>query len=170
MLESEILLTMAEVAAAFAGFTALASVFSGRRTRDHPRVSKLLLRVMIEAALVVVFFALLPLILLGSPLEPATSWRVAAGGCMAAWLAAIGLFLRDSRRFQRNLLSSTTRWYSLAVASSLVHGNAIFLLVALGVMDSWAGSAYSLGLLLLLLNSALSFARFFFGAYDSIAE
>lgn len=165
MPESEILVTMAEVAAAFAGFTALASVFSGQRTRDHPRVSALILRVMIEAALLVVFFSLLPLILERMPLPLPRVWQVCSAAFVVAWLGFVGGFLRSVRRVRHDTGVASTPWYVVSVLLSLVLGNSILLLVAFGAIDSWAGGAYSLGLFFALLNSAFSFARFFFGAY-----
>ena len=74
MPEAEILLTVAEVAVAFAGFASLVSIL-GRGTADvEPRVLSLRMRAMLISSLLVVGYALVPVIFdaYGSP--PHMAW------------------------------------------------------------------------------------------------
>jgi hypothetical protein len=170
MPEAEILLTMTEVAVAFAGFTALASVLSGRRSHDHPTVASYFLRAMIETALLVVFFSLLPLILGATPLAVNLVWRVSAGACAVCWLGTAALYTRDGRTIQRDIGFAVDRRWATPTLAALIIGNGAFLLTATGLLDTWAGGAYSIGLFCLLMISAASFARFFFGVYERLSE
>jgi hypothetical protein len=81
MLENtDTLLSMAEIAAAFAGFAALVSVI--RRTSDKPAdaVHDLLrLRLVIASSVAGVAAALIPVGLDGYGFAPSTTWRLAAG-------------------------------------------------------------------------------------------
>ncbi len=80
MLEnSDTLLSLAEIAAAFAGFAALVSVI--RRGADQPADvahDLLRLRLVISSSVVGVAAALIPVGLNGYGLEPALTWRLAA--------------------------------------------------------------------------------------------
>jgi len=155
---------------AFAGFTALASVLSGRRSHDHPTVASYFLRAMIETALLVVFFSLLPLILGATPLAANLVWRVSAGTCAVSWLGTAALYTRDGRTIQREIGFVVDRRWAIPSLVALTIGNSVLLLTASGILDTWAGGAYSVGLFCLLMISAFSFARFFFGVYARLGE
>ena len=97
MLENtDTLLSMAEIAAAFAGFAALVSVI--RRTSDKPAdaVHDLLrLRLVIASAVAGVAAALIPVGLDGYGFSPTTTWRLAAllflvfdNGILASFVSA----------------------------------------------------------------------------------
>jgi len=160
---------MAEVAVAFAGFTALASVLTAGRGRHHPKQSSYLLRGMIETSLLVVLFSFVPLILDGSALAPSSVMRASSGACAALWLVAAAVYTRGLLILQRELSLPMAPWYVIPMSVSTIVGNSLFLLTASGVIVSSAGSAYSAGLLCVLANSAFSFIRFFFGAYEQPA-
>jgi hypothetical protein len=96
MENSETLLSMAEIAAAFAGFAALVSVI--RRGADQPADAAhdlLRLRLVISSSVAGVAAALIPVGLAGYGLEPALTWRLAAlifllldNGIIAGFLGA----------------------------------------------------------------------------------
>ena len=70
MEHQDLLLTFAEVAVAFAGFSAVVSMFDRRSERDDPRVRHYRVRVMVEYSVCVSIFAFVPHLLgavLGSP-------------------------------------------------------------------------------------------------------
>ncbi len=62
VLSADHLTTIAEVAIALAGFSALIVLLSGRSGRADPRADVLRLRIMLETSLLVVAFALFPFI------------------------------------------------------------------------------------------------------------
>jgi hypothetical protein len=157
---------MAEVAAAFAGFTALASVFGGQQSRSDPRRSAHILRGMIEPSLVVVLFSLLPLVLGKTPIGTALAWQISSGACSIAWLTFAFLYARKGLRLQRELKFQASGWFMLLMLLPLVLGNTMLLLTASGAVQSWAGGSYLVGLLCLLVNSGFSFVRFFFVAFS----
>ena len=79
MVESEILLTIAEVAIAFAGFASLVAVLGQRSSHDDPRVLGTRMRGMILFSLLAVAFSLLPFILYRFELAESSMWRLSSG-------------------------------------------------------------------------------------------
>ena len=156
---------MAEVAAAFAGFTALASVFGGQQARNDPRQSAHILRGVLETSLQLLFFALLPLVLERTPLDTASAWRISSGACAIIWLFFAFFYIRRGVRLYKEIDAQISGWFSLTMSLLLVLGNTMFLLTASGATQSWAGGSYMIGLLCLLVLSAVIFVRFFFVAF-----
>jgi hypothetical protein len=138
MLENtETLLAMAEIAAAFAGFAALVSVI--RRTTDRPAeaVHDLLrLRLVISSSVAGVAAALIPVGLAGYGLEGKTIWRLAAliflvfdNGIIASFLRAYrpvrGTFPPDRLAVGLVAMLEVVEQLSLlAVVAGLSFGNA----------------------------------------------
>jgi len=58
--ENDLLLTIAEVAVAFVGFSSLVSLLGRRTSRDDPRLDAIRMRGLIESSLLVVAFSLTP--------------------------------------------------------------------------------------------------------------
>jgi hypothetical protein len=80
MLENtDTLLAMAEIAAAFAGFSALVSVLRRRSGKPGEAVHDLLrLRLVISSSVAGVAAALIPVGIAGYGLDPSTTWRLSA--------------------------------------------------------------------------------------------
>ena len=76
MQDSDLLLTISEVAVAFAGFASLVSVLGQRSSRDDVRVSSIRMRAMVLYSLLVVAFSLLPFVLNRYGLSEVAVWRV----------------------------------------------------------------------------------------------
>jgi hypothetical protein len=86
--ESDVLLTVAEVAIAFAGFASLVGILGQRYSSDDPRVSGTRMRGMITFSLMAVGFSLLPFVVYEYGLEEATVWRLSSGLFFLGFLAA----------------------------------------------------------------------------------
>jgi len=93
MQESDALLTIAEVAATFAGFAALVTLFARRRVAGAAVHDLLRLRLVIGASVVAVMAALIPVALAGYGLAPDLVWRIAAGVFLLLIYFTIGSFI-----------------------------------------------------------------------------
>jgi hypothetical protein len=87
------LLTLAEVAASFAGFAALVTLFARRRIAGTAIHDMLRLRLVIGASVVTVIAALVPVALAGYGLSEGITWRIGAGIFLALIYFTIGSFL-----------------------------------------------------------------------------
>ena len=82
---SQILLTLAEVAVALAGFAGIASVFARRLDSAPQVVVAVRLRGMVDAGLVSCFAAVLPLIIASYPIPASASWRLSSFVFAGVW-------------------------------------------------------------------------------------
>jgi hypothetical protein len=80
--DRDVLLSIAEIAAAFAGFAALAGVI-GRRSAESEERDFERLRSVVLASLVVVVALLVPIVLLRFGLSGFVAWRLASGLALA---------------------------------------------------------------------------------------
>ncbi len=80
--DRDILLSIAEIAAAFAGFAALAGVI-GRRSAESEQLDFERLRSVVIASLLVVVASLLPIVLSRFSLNDVVAWRLASGLALA---------------------------------------------------------------------------------------
>jgi len=91
--QSDALLTIAEVAATFAGFAALVTLFARRRVEGSAVHDLLRLRLVIGASVVAVLAALIPVALAGYGLSDAVVWRGSAGVFLLLIYFTIGSFV-----------------------------------------------------------------------------
>lgn len=111
---NDYLYLIAELAAAFAGFTAIVSVLDSRSDSATRALDVLRLRAMLEASLCTIVLALLPTLLLQIGLE-ATTWRWA---CAIGTVTVAVLYTAQMRRgFAREMRE--TPGYSLVFARFL---------------------------------------------------
>lgn len=159
--ESDVLLTIAEVAVAFAGFASLVSILGRGTSVDDPRVLSLRMRAMLLTSLLVVAFALFPLILGGYGVPGRTDWIVSSGALLAATLGYYA-WLRDAIRalgraglrpspFERRVIIPTLLLTQIAVASLLLVNAALAV-----------PAIYLTALALLLSQSAMAFCMIVF--------
>jgi hypothetical protein len=80
MVDSGELLTLAEIAVAFAGFSALVTALGGRASHDDRLMDSYALRTLVENALVVATFSLLPIILQKYSVPDSNVWRISSAG------------------------------------------------------------------------------------------
>lgn len=149
----ENLRTIAEVATAFAGFTGVVIVLGHRSAGAWSAAERSTIRNLLEAAIGVVFFALLPAAV-ALNLAISTTWRLAAG-LLAIYHVAI-LVRADvlDRRQGGQLIGRELDWglSITGVVSILATAG-----VACGLVPYAAALIYTLALLHLLLVAALSF-------------
>jgi hypothetical protein len=167
MEHQDYLLTIAEVAATFVGFSMVVGVI-----RPDMRSGGLRRSTMYDVALIgffVVGGALVPYALSAHQLSPSTVWRIASLGLLVVWVLA---YLAALHRFQRahGAAFLAPMWGRvLAIANPLVVlvGNGMLLWNVVSP-DSSAGARYLVALLGLLLIAAYLFLNAVFG--DSDAE
>ena len=151
---TDALLTIAEVATAFAGFTGVVIVLGRRSAGTWSDAERSSIRILLEASIGVVFFALLPTVFVLNLSTP-TTWRLAAGLLTVYHLTI--LFRADvlDRRQARQFLGRRLDWGLSITGIISILATA---LVALGFVPQAAALIYTLSLLHLLLVAALSFA------------
>ena len=129
--QSDALLSIAEIAATFAGFAALVTVFGRRRVAGTAVHDLLRLRLVIATSVVVVVTALVPVALAGYGMDTTLAWRIAAGTFLSEYARArkIGEVIR----FVNDILLS---------APSIVLGLFVYTLVVrtTGTFSGYAGS------------------------------
>ena len=96
MSESDVLLTFAEVAVAFAGFASLVGVLGQRKSADDPRVIGLRMRGMLLSSLMVVAFSIFPILLTRYGASPDLTWRTSS-------LALFAVTRLETRSRQRQI-------------------------------------------------------------------
>jgi len=155
----DLLQTFAEVAVAFAGFSAVVSIFDRRAADDDPRVRHYRVRVMVEYSLCVSIFAFVPYLLNAVFASEAVAWRMASA-LLAVFWSAIGLSARHRARriFERSAFAVAPAFSAVATALGFC-GAAILFLNAAGLPLRSPGASYIVGLFFPLLQSALYFLR-----------
>ncbi len=158
MSESDVLLTIAEVAVAFAGFASLVGVLGQRSSADDPRVIGLRMRAMLLSSLMVVAFSIFPIILTRYGASPDLTWRTsslalfAVMACYYVWFWAILRGLRRSdiplTRFQTRVIVPTLFLTMLCLVALLLVNSflatpAVYL-TALGLLLFQSGFAFCL--------------------------
>jgi multisubunit Na+/H+ antiporter MnhF subunit len=107
MIETEqinVLLTLAEVAATFAGFSALVTLFGRRRVAGAAVHDLLRLRLVIGASMAALMAALIPVALEGYGLSAAVTWRVSALAFLALIYFTIASFFASYRSVRDEFL------------------------------------------------------------------
>jgi hypothetical protein len=155
---TEVLLTLAEISVAFAGFSSVVAIFQQTASPDGDAFDLFRFWVMLEFSLAALFFSLLPLLLHFLGLSDAAVWSV-SGAALIAFLVGHGVFTRRLiRRGQPQVVASLTRGLSIS-------GGVVFLTIVVSQALNLAGvlgrsfGPYLLGLLLLLLGAGVNFVR-----------
>ncbi len=159
MQDSDLLLTIAEVAVAFAGFASLVSILGHRSAQDDFYVSSVRMRAMVLYSLLVVAFALIPFVFNRYGLRDEALWRVSSAlfaiavVAVEVWLIrqVFGLHVLSRRRPVLVIVIPT-----LSVASVTLLANATI------VPSSLTAALYLTGLGLLLFLAGLVFALILF--------
>lgn len=147
----DILLTIAELATAFAGFASIVVIFRGRQRIDTDRDLKITFQSMLLSALFVVFFSLLPIVISQFGIGKEHSYEI----CSAALLLYIMIAYTGALVFLsrgRFLKISGQTLVFLLFATSIVVSQA---LVQLGVVHP--APYYLAGVFLLLMASGFAF-------------
>jgi hypothetical protein len=155
----DLLQTFAEVAVAFAGFSAVVSIFDRRAADDDPRIRHYRVRVMVEYSLCVAIFSFVPYLVHATVGSEVIAWRVSSFALACAW-SAVGLSAgaRARKIFGKSALSVAPGFAAITNVLGYA-GAAILLLNSFGFPIRSAGASYIVGLFLPLLQSALYFLR-----------
>jgi len=157
MEHQDILLTYAEVAAAFAGFSAIVSSFAENRRSKNLRINHYRIKVMIEYSLCVVIFAFLPtLLVLFFEMEDA-AWRLSSAVLIVVW----GIIALLSATRARAVLGvwgfSVAAGFSYSMLVLTLLGITVLGLSVLGIHVRSPAGSYLIGLFFPLLQSAFYF-------------
>ena len=147
------LIVFAQIAAAFAGFGGLAGIFGQRLAGDAAALAAARLRAVIEWALIVVAFSLLPLVVLELEPDETGTWRVLSATLALSAVAHrvwVGPKLHDLPWGSRSYRTFTYLW---------LFGAAVLLLANTLGLFAPAAAVYLCGLLAYLLFAMLLFAR-----------
>jgi hypothetical protein len=163
MANADLLLTIAEIAVAFAGFASLVSVLSSARSERHALAQSILFRTMVLMSLTVVAFSLVPFVTHGFGLQSSASWRIASGLFLVG--GAAGLY--TGVRYIVIARSSIGRMKGIGSLIAAIDGPACIALVLLGANafgfgGAFAPDSYVAALLIYLLGSGISFAALLF--------
>ena len=157
MEHQDFLLTFAEVAAAFAGFSAVVSSFTRGRDTHVLRIDHYRIRVMIEYSLCVVVFAFVPYLLLVLLSSSEAAWRASSVLLAVAWVVVA---LSAGKRVKAILGKSghaAAPGFSYLMTGLTVFGTLLLGLNALGLRVGSIGGTYIVGLFFPLVQSALYF-------------
>lgn len=154
---SDVLLTIAEVAVAFAGFASVVVLFQHREPSNWPPAIVVRLRTMIEGSLAALFSALLPFVLHHLGLAGQSLWATSSLALALAYVAFFNLVWRRSRR----LLASRELSRSFTVTVGII---SMLVLVALLLNAANVGlhrtfGAYLTGVAWTLVYTSLMFLR-----------
>ena len=164
MQDVDLLIAIAQLAVALAGFTGVASMLRASQSSAQVRAQSERLRGMLEMALIVGGAALLPIVLDRAGIDEAIAWRIAATLFLVTAVPSTVLGIRRAIRVNRDAGTperSNVRWtvfviaMALSIVTALVSG-------IIGVMPMAAG--YVVALYVLLVWSGVLFSRFFMAA------
>jgi len=158
MIDKDILYTLAELAFALAGFSAIIGVLSSRRDPTDRQVNALRLQVMLETCFMVAATALVPILLSHFGVDSAVIWRIASAIflCIAIPFEFIA---RNRTRDMPNLtltkINVNTINWSLSISADL-----ILVAVLLGVVGTKSEALYLVALFVQLALAGNLFVQF----------
>ena len=162
----EALLAYIQVAVAFAGFSALVTAFQ-RQTADRNPHLAVRLRGMVEVALLVALFSILPLSIRKFPVLDETVWRFCSGLLTVAWSTVFLLTMSRARRAERAGFRMGSAPYVYFLYSIAATSAGSLAANALGVFTSVSGAVYLSNLGVLLFVSGVWFIRLIAGIVPS---
>ena len=157
MPHSDILLTVAELAVAFAGFASLVGILGQPHSVDAATMNAVRLRAMLESALVALIFSLVPFLPYLFGYGAQVAWRISATGYVAINLARLWRVLRSIKDYRA--IGAEIRWLAIVLSVQLV-GILSLLAIVTGLAEESAAAAYVLALFMTIFASAAFFLRF----------
>jgi hypothetical protein len=160
------LLSIAEIAATFAGFAALVTLFARRRVAGSGAHDLLRLRLVITASVVVVITALIPVALIGYGLGEGLTMRLAAGIFLLLVYLALASFI-GSYQPVRGLFPPDRLAVGVAAVLELLVQIALIMIV-LDFLPERHSSLYLSALVATLSQAAFVFLRLVESTFASI--
>ena len=162
---TDALLTLAEIAAAFAGFAALVSVISTGRADDPEAIHNLLrLRLVISSGVAGVAAALLPVGLAGYGLEESLTWRIAAFGFLVFGNGIIVSFMRAYQPVQGTFPPDTLAVSIISLLEVTEQGS--LLVILFGIPIGNPAALFVTALIINLCQAGFIFVRFIESAFQ----
>ena len=161
---TDTLLTLAEIAAAFAGFAALVSVISTGTAEDPEAIHDVLrLRLVISSGVAGVAAALLPVGLAGYGLQESLTWRIAAFGFLVFGNGIIVSFLRAYQPVQGSFPPDTLAVSIVSLLEVTEQGS--LLVVLFGIPIGNPAALFVTALIINLCQAGFIFVRFIESAF-----
>lgn len=161
MQDPDLLLTISEVAAAFAGFASLVTILGQRAARDDVRVSSVRMRAMVLYSLLVVAFSLLPFFFNRYGMPEIIVWRMSSL-LFAIAIAAVETWLIRQVIWLGSLHLPSRRPVLFVVLPTLSSAMLLLLANATLVPSSQAAAVYLTGLGLMIFLAGFVFALILF--------
>jgi len=161
MYNSDVLLEIAEVAVAFAGFASLVSILGQQDSVDPPLVLGFRMRGMLLTSLIVVGFSLAPIVLDEYGMGAHAVWVVASLALLAVSLAYMRWLLRAMGEIARARLRPTRFQRRVIIPTLLLSLVAVALVLAVNVVLA-SPAVYLTALALLLFQSGFAFSLIVF--------
>ncbi len=164
--QSDALLAIAEIAATFAGFAALVTLFGRRRVAAGAAHDLLRLRLVIATSVVVVVTALVPVALAGYGFGSEVAWMVAAGISLPLRYLAIGSFIASYQNVRGSFAPDRL---AVAVAGVLeIFVQAALIVILIGLEQERQNSLYISSLVATLSQAAFVFLRLVESTFGTI--
>ena len=151
------LLTIAEIALVFAGFTSLIVVIRGPGRGQWRPIERIAMWLMVGWSLAALFFSLLPVLLFHFGASPAALWGISSGALGLFILGFVSVMLRRLRRTQaKPMLPRAGRVFQVLVPLVVV----VQLLAAVDLLVPRGPATYLLGVVALLAFAVFPFVAF----------
>ncbi|HVP27798.1 MAG TPA: hypothetical protein VMW35_01380 [Myxococcota bacterium] len=168
MERADVLLTIAQIALALAGFSGLVTLLGRPSARGGEELNQIRFRSMVELSLLLAAFALFPFLPGPIGLDEPASWRLSSG----VYAAASAVFAahsvrRNRRRMGRVLVAGATTailFVTLALQASLLGADAA------GLLPGREPGAYLVALFVHFLGAAFFFIRLLYGALPGVGS
>ena len=152
MVDSGELLTLAEIAVAFAGFSALVTALGGHSSHDDRLMDSYALRALVENALVVATFSLLPIALQKYSVPDSDVWRISSAGFILVLLISSIGASRRARPLHH--LLTPARKATRRIVLPMILGSFVALILVVTGLSPVADSALYFTALCLILGIA----------------
>ena len=158
MIDNDILFTLAELAVALAGFSAIIGVLSSRRVSADLKINALRLQVMLETCFMVAAAAFIPILLDKFHISHVALWRVAS----AVFLCLAIPFEIVARNRTKNIPNMTLTKFNVNTINWALSIGADVLLVAIliGAVGTLSESLYLVALFSQLIVAGILFVQF----------
>ncbi len=169
MSESDVLLTIAEVAVAFAGFASLVGVLGQRTSADDPRVIGVRMRGMLLSSLMVVAFSLFPILLARYGASPDLLWMGSSLALLAVTVCYYVWFLAALQTLSRAEIPTTNFQRRVVIPTLLLVAVSLGTLLGVNVFLA-TPAVYLTALALLLFQSGFAFCLIVFSFLPRVEE